>query len=618
MSGAIGSAISNVAVYPLDLIITRLQVQRQLRKENVDASDQDRDYRGIVDAVAKIYRREGGFAALYTGVAQDTGKTVVDSFLFFWLHNFFRQRRLSKRGPRARSLPALDELVVGALAGALTRLITAPIANVVTRKQTAAMTALTSSSSQRDETNVPSTKAMIRSIIDEKGPQGLWSGYSATLVLTLNPSITFFLYEFLKRALLPPSRRSKPGPRATFLLAAISKAVASTVTYPFSLAKTRAQVSSRASSSVNTERRVNPGATAGVLEDASDSMKRQARASRKSALFMIFEIVRTEGVQGLYDGLAVEVLKGFLSHGMTMLVKESVHRFIVRTYYLVLRALRRYPSPFEMTQSVREKASHASEDVTQKTRHAVTGLREKITPAVSQTQEELRAKAHAGYETSRQSIALAKDTAVPVLEKSSKQLQMTARRATDTANLKANEAYNTSAKSVKRASSALEVSKDKATVALSQRSIGLQSTTRQSPQHTNEAHTAKKASLKRGTSSLQEAGEQAAAFLKTQADRSQSRGREAHLKTRPSANNTYETGQGAVNAIPAVSHEKARVTAAAAIAGTARVEDRVNRSVNDAVGTMQKNVQPAVLQARELVTRSAETFGRSIRRDQKR
>ena len=345
VSGAIGSAISNVAVYPLDLIITRLQVQRQLRKEHVDTSDHDRDYRGVLDAVAKIYRREGGFAALYTGVAQDTGKTIVDSFLFFWLYNFFRQRKLSKQGPRARSLPALDELVVGALAGALTRLITAPIANVVTRKQTAAMTASTSSSSQGGPTNVPSTKAIIRSIIEEKGPQGLWSGYSATLVLTLNPSITFFLYEFLKRALLPSHRRSKPGPRATFLLAAISKAVASTVTYPFSLAKTRAQVSSRASSPVKNEKGVDSGATAGVLEDESDSRKCQARASRKSALFMILEVVRTEGILGLYDGLAVEVLKGFLSHGMTMLVKESVHRFIVKTYYLVLKGLRRSPQP---------------------------------------------------------------------------------------------------------------------------------------------------------------------------------------------------------------------------------------------------------------------------------
>ncbi len=94
------------------------------------------------------------------------------------------------------------------------------------------------------DTDQGSLRSIASQIQGEKGVQGFWSGYSASLVLTLNPSLTFFLFEAFKRTLLPRSQRQSPSPQATFLLAAISKAIASTITYPFSLAKSRLQSSS--------------------------------------------------------------------------------------------------------------------------------------------------------------------------------------------------------------------------------------------------------------------------------------------------------------------------------------------------------------------------------------
>jgi Mitochondrial carrier protein len=367
LAGSTGAAISNLCIYPLDLIITRLQVQRQLRKSSSIRDEEE--YEGVLDAADKIYHREGGLSAFYAGVLQDTGKSIADSFLFFLFYNYLRQRRLQKYGARATSLPVFDELAVGALAGACSKFFTTPIANIVTRKQTATMVAARSSSSSRE----PTVNEIADQIWSEKGIQGFWSGYSASLVLTLNPSLTFFLYETFKRTLLPSASRDDPNARVTFLMAAVSKAIASTITYPFSLAKARAQVGSRppvnpdAASTIKSEvssaTMTSKGAT---LEERGAEARKvgkdiECTAVRSTVFSMILHIYRTEGPQALYEGIWGEILKGFFSHGITMLVKESVHKLIIQLYYLVLRALKRIPTPGEAVSQAQGIASNMNE-----------------------------------------------------------------------------------------------------------------------------------------------------------------------------------------------------------------------------------------------------------------
>ena len=65
----------------------------------------------------------------------------------------------------------------------------------------------------------------------------------------------------------------------------------------------------------------------------------------------------------LYAGLMGEVLKGFFSHGFTMLAKDAVYATIVKGYYFLLMLLRRYPSPEELIQRAREQAEEFSDVV---------------------------------------------------------------------------------------------------------------------------------------------------------------------------------------------------------------------------------------------------------------
>ncbi|KAK8176784.1 mitochondrial carrier domain-containing protein [Phyllosticta citribraziliensis] len=354
-SGAIGSAIANLLIYPLDVVITRLQVQsRSAGQDGGKTREQDDDsYADIADAVRKMYGREGGVAAFYSGVGDSLVKSVLDSFLFFLAYNMLRHARQGMLGlARNRSLPVLEEIGVGMLAGAAAKLCTTPVQNVVTRKQTAAMVA----ARQRHNDSIsnggngkpgdgmakgPSARAIAAQIWREKGWTGFWAGYSASLILTVNPALTFLLQGSLLRLLVAREKRKSPGARLTFLMAAASKAVASTITYPVSVAKTRAQAGGH-------------GEEGGQKHD-----KRDARATIVGA---IVAIARREGPAGLYRGLSGEVLKGFFTHGLTMLMKEHIHVGVIQLYYVLLKALRRFPATAgELRQNAEEAAGEVKE-----------------------------------------------------------------------------------------------------------------------------------------------------------------------------------------------------------------------------------------------------------------
>ncbi|KAJ5482776.1 hypothetical protein N7539_006222 [Penicillium diatomitis] len=358
VAGALGSAIANVIVYPLNVIVARLQTQ-----EKKDPSDKDSpnepEYKDIVDAAKKIYEQYG-LAGFYPGLAQDTCKSIVDSFLFFLAYNMLRQRRIVARVGPARAaksknimLPIWDELAVGMVAGAFSKLFTTPLSNIVTRKQTAAR------KSRKGEKD-PSTADIAAQIRAEKGLGGFWSGYSAALILTLNPSITFFLNEALKTALIPRAKRQRPSPALTFLIAALSKSTASTITYPFSLAKTRAQALG------NSQKAATQGS-------GSDAIMAAFTPKIFSAVATIY---RKEGVSALYAGLPGEVLKSFFSHGFTMLAKDAVYASIVKFYYLLLIVARRYPSPEELLARAREQAEEYGEIVREGAREYAEQTRE--------------------------------------------------------------------------------------------------------------------------------------------------------------------------------------------------------------------------------------------------
>jgi hypothetical protein len=364
LAGGVASALAKAVVYPIDTITTRLQVQKQLKGDGEApsaASDANAEYNGPVDAARKIYNNEGGVHAFYTGLSSDVVKTIADSFLFFLAYNAARDSLLKRQG--GKQLTVVKELSVGVVAGAVSKAVTTPIGNIVTRQQTAALVAARDPSSSPGDNDGPSVRAIARQIHREKGVAGFWAGYSAQLVLTLNPAITFAVDNVLRK-LVPRKQRENPSAYVTFLVAALSKVVATSLVYPVMLAKSRAQATT-GKGSANPEKH---------LYDPNEDKKTQINQALRRTL-RVFEgqlalyhslrrIYRTEGIAGLYSGLEGEVVKGFLQHGLTMTIKDNVIGGVIQLYYVLLKITKRWPEELkELGKDVQQRAENVGTTV---------------------------------------------------------------------------------------------------------------------------------------------------------------------------------------------------------------------------------------------------------------
>ncbi|KAB5558060.1 mitochondrial carrier domain-containing protein [Coniochaeta sp. 2T2.1] len=359
LSGSTGTAVSTLSTYPLDLVSTRLKVQRQLTSSyssrSSSTSPSTPPYTGILDAFRQIYHSEGGLPAFFTGLQTDVAKSVIDSFLFFLFYNYFRNQRLHGR---RRHLNAAEELAIGAVAGAAARFFTTPVGNVVTRRQMGGLAAGNGVGDSRDKSFVE----VLGEIRREKGVVGgLWAGYSASLVLCLNPSVTFFLQQSLTKRVLRDERwdsERELGRGMTFVLAAVSKAVATGLTYPFQIAKARVQELAAAKAEE---------------EKKKKAQQKQNSNSSESIFGTVARIRREEGVAALYDGLQGELLKAFFSHGVTMVSKDVVHKLLFRLYFAIGAYLNGHPRVLMALLRVKHAVANASEGLSS----SLNGVRER-------------------------------------------------------------------------------------------------------------------------------------------------------------------------------------------------------------------------------------------------
>jgi hypothetical protein len=120
------------------------------------------------------------------------------NFAYFYWYSTVRALYLSYSKSATPPSTAI-ELSLGAVAGAVAQLCTIPIAVVTTRQQT---------QSRSERKGIFDTA---REVIDsEDGVFGLWRGLKASLVLVVNPAITYGAYERLKVVLFPGKISLRP------------------------------------------------------------------------------------------------------------------------------------------------------------------------------------------------------------------------------------------------------------------------------------------------------------------------------------------------------------------------------------------------------------------------
>ncbi|KAL5566096.1 hypothetical protein UlMin_029260 [Ulmus minor] len=296
-SGAIGSLLSTTILYPLDTCKTRYQAEAR--------ADGLQRYRNLSDVLWEAISK-GQFLSLYQGLLTKNLQSFSAQFVYFYGYSYFKRLYLEKSG--SKSIGTKANLILAAAAGACTAIITQPLDTASSRMQTSAF---------------GKSKGLWKTLTE-----GTWSdafdGLGISLLLTSNPSIQYTVFDQLKQRLLKEKQKTREkglSPEAlsafsAFVLGAVSKSIATFLTYPAIRCKVMIQ--------------------AADPDDDDESEKPRPR-TRKTLPGVIHSIWKSEGVPGFFKGLHAQIMKTVLSSALLLMIKEK----ITATTWVLILAIRR-------------------------------------------------------------------------------------------------------------------------------------------------------------------------------------------------------------------------------------------------------------------------------------
>lgn len=120
------------------------------------------------------------------------------NFAYFYWYSVVRTLYMSSKSVPKPPGTAI-ELSLGAVAGAVAQIFTIPVAVITTRQQT---------QPKNDKKGLIETGKEV--VYSEDGWSGLWRGLKASLILVVNPAITYGAYQRLKDIIFPGKTNLKP------------------------------------------------------------------------------------------------------------------------------------------------------------------------------------------------------------------------------------------------------------------------------------------------------------------------------------------------------------------------------------------------------------------------
>uniref|UniRef100_A0A7S3G3R1 Mitochondrial carrier protein n=1 Tax=Palpitomonas bilix TaxID=652834 RepID=A0A7S3G3R1_9EUKA len=343
VSGCISGLIADSVLHPIDTIRTRLQVQQELvelapevvplkmegekgccRGVSFTSSTphsssphlpREGVYRGMNDAAVGIVRSEG-FLALFQGISATLLLSGPANALYFWSYEIAKrsvhrvEAQFGMRSPEWASA-----IIAGALADTSGNIIWVPLDVIKQRMQVEKRPYRSHylSAFSREE------YATLKHIVEKEGIRGLYVGFGSS-VLTYAPfsAIYFAFYELFKDQACAIGGRSEeiksllfdgrtPSPHTypfslSLATAFVSGAIAATLTCPFDVVKTRIQV--------------------------SGSGEGEMKFNYSSSFKGLAQIMREEGVRGLFRGVGARALFFAPSCALTMALYEEIKQNI--------------------------------------------------------------------------------------------------------------------------------------------------------------------------------------------------------------------------------------------------------------------------------------------------
>lgn len=238
-AGAGAGMLAATFVCPLDVVKTRLQVNR------LPASAQSMRGGVILGHLGKIFREEG-VKGLYCGFSSTMVALLVNWAVYFTVYEQLKKvlqtRQARRNGNNASDqcgvYPKLSvgaNMLASAGAGATTILVTNPLWVVKTRIQTQQL--------RPDLIPYKGLYSALRRIFREEGARGLYSGVVPALAGISHVAIQFPLFEFFKNHLAEKEGTSveKLPVRQVAMATSAAKVIASTITYPHEVVRSRLQ-----------------------------------------------------------------------------------------------------------------------------------------------------------------------------------------------------------------------------------------------------------------------------------------------------------------------------------------------------------------------------------------
>jgi len=254
VAGSLASVSAMSATYPLDKIRARIQLD--------DLSSKS----GTLQTLVRLLKEEG-LNEVYRGIIPTLESLCCSNFIYFYVFH-------GLKGDKKRS--AFQNLLFGAVAGAVNVIVTTPLWVVNTRIKLGAQ--------------YNSLCDGLLQISQKEGPKTLWASVGPSLLLVLNPALVFMIYESMKRV--------NGGALNHLLIGSIAKCIATVVTYPLQIVQT----------------------------------KMRNGCSTKSSFSLLSQMIRRDGIRSIFKGMESKIIQTVTTAALMFLFYEKIVNFV---FYLM-------------------------------------------------------------------------------------------------------------------------------------------------------------------------------------------------------------------------------------------------------------------------------------------
>jgi hypothetical protein len=268
INAAIGTAVSKVATYPLDIVKTKLATS---------------DGQTTVRQVVRELTTNNGIGGLFFGVENKLVKSCTAKFIYFYI---YRALLNIGSGPNGE-ISVASNLVIGYLGEFLSLPVVMPLEAIVSKSQAAGI----------------SGKEAINVMYKEGGINRFYAAPFAYVMGCCQPAIQYTIYDQIKRAYLltTKGKNEQLGAFSAFMLGAVTNIIAVTTCYPLEVIRMTQQAGSGETNKDETDEKGR-----GFIGVAAHHIK--------DALRVANNIIGRDGPLGLFKGKIV------MKHGLLSVI----------------------------------------------------------------------------------------------------------------------------------------------------------------------------------------------------------------------------------------------------------------------------------------------------------